>query len=108
MAAAPVGESVSRILDRGMSEPYHSVPSIDHIVERLSKRFGNGANPKVRQALYRRIGVLCESHGESVYVEVCSVAAAATSATHPDRYFCAAISRRLREMGYLGGVSQEL
>jgi len=107
MALETVGQSVNRILsDR--TEPPEPVPSVDHIVERLSKRFGSGANPRIRQSLYRRLGLLCQLHGQPVYQEICSVAAAATSCTRPDRYFCAAITRRLRELGYLSNGGEEL
>jgi len=102
-----VRESVSTILDRSMNQP-RAVPSVDHIVERLAKRFGSGGNPRVRSMLYRRLATLCQTAGEEVYEEVCSVASAATSASKPDRYFCAAITRRLREMGYLGGNREEI
>lgn len=106
-SAGTLGASVSRILDRATG-PVHAVPSVDHIVERLSRRFGNGSNPKIRQALYRRIAVLCQIKGEEVYKEVCQIAASATSCQKPDRYFCAAISRRLREMGYLSNGVEDL
>lgn len=71
------------------------------LAERLQKRFGLGANPEARKALYRRFELATEVHGERALVQLKTVAAEATGKRKPDRYFCRAALCRLRELGMM-------
>lgn len=66
------------------------------LVERLTRRFGLGAQPLKRQALYARLQALVDARPE-IEALVKEAAAQAASARAPDRYFCAAVTRKLRE-----------
>lgn len=66
------------------------------LAARLERRFGLGAMPEKRKALYMRIQLLVEARPE-VETLVREAASQATSARFPDRYFCSAIVKKLRE-----------
>lgn len=68
---------------------------------RLERRFGVGADPTARRRLYSRLELAVEVHGERAYRALCTVAAEATSARAPDRYFCFSAVRRLAELGLM-------
>ncbi len=75
----------------------------DHVVERLISKFGTGQQPKLRQALYERLSREAELNGEPVLRIISECVLASESATYKDRYFCAAVTRRLREAGFFKG-----
>lgn len=78
-------------------------PAESNIVQRLVRKFGDGAKPQLRRALYERLSREVELNGEKVFRIISEVIVASESATYKDRYFCAAVTRRLREAGYLKG-----
>jgi hypothetical protein len=71
------------------------------VKRRLLAKFGAGDDPDARDRLYSRLEDEVRKHGKPVYDIISSCARAATGAVYPDRYFAAAVSRRLREQGYL-------
>lgn len=72
-----------------------------NVASRLWKVFGGGDNPALRRRFYERLEREVQLNGEHVYRLVQGAARAATTANNPGRYFCTAVSRRLREAGYL-------
>ncbi len=71
------------------------------IADRLWKRFGPGDEPEIRRQLYERLQHEAIQHGDAVYRIIQTAFASAQSANNPDRYFAAAVTRRLREQGFL-------
>ncbi len=65
---------------------------------RLERRFGLGAMPGKRRALYARLELIVENN-PSAEALIREAAAQATGKNHPDRYFCRAVSLKLRECG---------
>jgi len=63
---------------------------------KLERRFGLGAQPAKRRALYLRLELLVNAMPE-LEVLVKEAASQATSARFPDRYFCSAVVKKLRE-----------
>lgn len=91
-----------------LAESANGKPSADHIVERLIRKFGDGQKPKLRRALFERLSREAELNGEEVLRIISECVLSSETATYKDRYFCAAVTRRLREAGYLkGGVSAQ-
>jgi len=68
---------------------------------KLERRFGLGAQPEKRLALYKRLELAIEVHGERAYTAIRTVAAEAAGARKPDRYFCRSVICRLREGGLM-------
>ena len=86
-----------------LAESGNGTPSADHIVERLIRKFGDGDKPALRRALFARLSAEAELRGEDVLRIISECVLASESATYKDRYFCAAVTRRMREAGYLKG-----
>jgi len=86
-----------------LAESANGKASADHIVERLVRKFGDGHKPQLRRALFERLSREVELSGEPVLRIISECVLASESATYKDRYFCAAVTRRLREAGYLKG-----
>lgn len=76
------------------------------VVERLKRRFGLGADPKKRLALYRRLERLHEVHGDLVLELISEAVAQAVAARAPGNYFCRAILAKLREARLFAGVER--
>lgn len=72
-----------------------------HIVERLTKRFGLGTRPTLRKALYERLAHLVEQEGEPAYLVLATTAADAERAREPGKYFAKVVMIRLMERGVL-------
>lgn len=72
-----------------------------NVKSRLLTKFGPGDDPDARDRLYTRLEDEVQKHGKPVYDIISACARAASGAVYPDRYFAAAVSRRLREQGYL-------
>lgn len=73
----------------------------EHLAARLQRKFGGGRDPTRRRLLYARLERECEEFGSEPYRIIADCVAGAMSAKHPDRWFCAAVCRRLREAGFL-------
>ena len=86
-----------------LAESGNGKPSADHVVERLIRKFGDGDKPQLRRALFQRLSAEAELRGEDVLRIISECVLASESATYKDRYFCAAVTRRLREAGFLKG-----
>jgi hypothetical protein len=71
-------------------------PAVPTLAVRLERRFGLGAMPEKRRALYTRLQTLVEARPE-VETLIREAASQATGARHPDRYFCSAVVKKLRE-----------
>jgi len=67
---------------------------------RLEKLFALGDNPALRRKLYFRIQKLAIDHGPDCYEAIRSCVASAQSADYPDRYFCTAVTRELKALGF--------
>lgn len=94
----PVIEKLKRISKEPELEKTKTGATIsDH----LEQRFGLGSQPALRRALYRRLQLAVEVHGERALKPLQTVAAEAKGARKPDRYFCRAALCRLREMNLL-------
>lgn len=74
------------------------------IADRLVRKFGLGEEPRKRRELYRRLQRLIELKGDRVYDIVSGCVADAVGAKRADRWFAAAVVRRLREAGYALGA----
>lgn len=79
--------------------PAFAVPSRRDIHDRLVRRFGWGAKPAARRALYKRLCDLVELHGERAMDAIAEAAAQAAGAHSPGRYFCKVVNAKLRERG---------
>lgn len=69
--------------------------------QRLERKYGLGEDPEARRRLFARLQLAVEAKGEPAYRALCTVAAEATSARRPDRYFCFSAVRRLAELGMM-------
>lgn len=67
---------------------------------RLERRLGLGEKPLVRRSVYQRLERMVAAHGQPVYTTIAEVAVVAESKQNPGRWFVAAITLRLAEMGY--------
>ena len=74
-------------------EPTNTTPSL---AARLERRFGLGAMPAKRRALYIRLQCIVDARPE-LEALVREAASQAAGKDHPDRYFCRAITAKLRE-----------
>jgi len=68
---------------------------------RLEAKFGKGDAPILSRRLYRRCEVLCDKHGDRVYLLVVELAEAAAFADFPGKWFRAGIMRALLEEGFV-------
>lgn len=84
-----VGEELLKIKERS------------ELLAKLRKRFGSGQDRQKRDRLYEKVVGAILQHGVEAYRLVAGVAAEAASASHPDRYFCFVVLRRLAEHGFL-------
>ena len=66
------------------------------LASRLERRFGLGAMPDKRRALYARLQLMANEN-PLVELLVREAAAEAVGKDYPDRYFCKAIVLKLRE-----------
>lgn len=71
------------------------------VATRLTRKFGLGSRPEVRQAFYQRLEDLVLEHGELAYVAIASAAADSIGKEDPGRYFTRVATLRLRERGLL-------
>lgn len=78
------------------------------IASRLRELFWDSSCNDVTVRFYERLQNEAIIHGPVVRRHIQSVAASAQTANQPVRYFAAAITRRLREQGYLQDAGQEL
>lgn len=74
---------------------------MEHIAERLVKKFGLGTRPELRKALYERLEKLVAEEGECAYLVIASTAADAEGKENPGRYFAHVVMIRLVERGVL-------
>jgi len=66
------------------------------LAARLERRFGLGACPEKRRSLYLRLqGIVDLNPAAEILIR--EAASQATSARAPDRYFCSAVVKKLRE-----------
>lgn len=70
------------------------------IAKRLEEMFRLGDNPPLRRKLYLRLQHCAIDHGEDCYQAIKSCVAAAQVADYPDRYFCTAVTKELRALGF--------
>jgi hypothetical protein len=77
------------------------------VVTRLTKRFGLGEIPPIRRRLYSRLAREVEKHGDAVLVIIGEAAQAADRARCPGNWFAAAVTRRLKEAGFLRDGMEE-
>lgn len=76
-------------------------------IEVLKRTYGYGSDPTVRMKLYKYVAEQVELHGEPAWKIVRELMQAATTRHHPDRWFCAAVARRLQEkLGPASSVDQ--
>lgn len=80
-----------------------------YVEQRLRKKFGLGDQPAKRIALYRQLERIVEDHGEPAERVISEAVAESVSADRPDRYFCAAVKRKLQDRGFtrLAGASAQ-
>lgn len=88
-----------------LAESANGKASADHVVDRLIRKFGDGDKPQLRRALFQRLSEEVELRGDDVLRIISECVVASETATYKDRYFCASVTRRLREAGYLKGVA---
>lgn len=70
------------------------------IAKRLEAMFRLGENPALRRKLYMRLQTCAIEHGSDCYEAIRSCVAAAQLADYPDRYFCTAVTRELKSLGF--------
>lgn len=70
------------------------------VAERLTRRFGLGSDPERRQRFYGKLERLVEEHGDQVLTIISDCVWAAEKARSKQRYFCKAVSLRLKENGF--------
>lgn len=66
------------------------------LAQRLERRFGLGAMPDKRRALYARLELMAAGN-PLIEPLIREAAAEAVGKNHPDRYFCRAVVLKLRE-----------
>ena len=81
-------------------ETSYDVRKYKTVASRLEALFGTGDSPQLRRKLYLRIQRCAIEHGPECYESIRACVAAAQSADNPDRYFCSAVSRELKSLGY--------
>lgn len=76
-------------------------------IEVLKRTYGYGSDATVRMKLYKYVAEQVELHGEPAWKIVREVMQAAASRRCPDRWFCAAVAKRLAEkLGPSSSVDQ--
>jgi hypothetical protein len=74
------------------------------ITQRLRTKFGVGAQPVKRMALYRRLEWIVDKHGDRAYQIISETIALSVDLDYPDRYFCRTVSMRFKELGWWNPV----
>lgn len=74
---------------------------LEHVCERLTRRFGLGSRPELRKALYQRLERIVEEEGEPAYLVIATAAADADGKEDPGRYFSKVVMLRLMERGVI-------
>ena len=87
--------------DEGSVQDFRKVAERSELLAKLRKRFGRGQDAQKRDRLYEKVVDAIGRHGVECYRLVAGVAGEANSASHPDRYFCFVVLRRLAEHGFL-------
>jgi len=77
------------------------------VEQRLRRKFGLGDCPAKRIALYRQLEKIVEEHGEPAEVCISEAVAESINAHRPDRYFCAAVKRKLQDRGFTRSSTSE-
>lgn len=70
------------------------------VTERLTRRFGLGGDANRRRRFYAKLEHLVETHGDQVLTIISDCVWAAERARNRDRYFCKAVTLRLKEAGF--------
>lgn len=76
-------------------------PKYAELAAKLQRCYGGGENPSMRRKLFDRLQRESIQYGDVVYRVVVGASRSAACARDPARYFCAVVSRRLREQGFL-------
>ena len=76
-------------------------PRYGTIASRLRELFWDRSCNDITLRFYNRLQDEAIFHGEPVYRSIKSCASAAQSAKCPVRYFASAVTKRLREQGYM-------
>lgn len=84
-----------------VSQDIRKIHERAELLAKLRKRFGSGQDREKRDRLYEKVVGAILQHGVECYRLVAGVAGEAASASHPDRYFCFVVLRRLAEHGFL-------
>lgn len=71
-----------------------------NIINRLRLKFGLGAQPVKRMALYRRLERIVEKHGDPAYQIISECIAQSVDLDFPDRYFCKTVAIRFKQLGW--------
>ncbi len=90
-------EHVDDSLKEASAPDYHKYQTIS---KRLEVNFGTGDNPALRRKLYIRLQACAVEHGPDCYEAIRSCVAAAAVADYPGKYFCAAVTRELKSLGF--------
>ncbi len=70
------------------------------IVERLTRRYGEGTKPHARKAFYLKLQRAVDSHGEEAYAIISAcVQASDTAGKNAVLWFCRSVKARLFEAG---------
>lgn len=69
------------------------------IEERLTLKFGLGADPAKRRKLYQRLERMVDREGDRVLRLISEAVAQSVGARDPGRYFCRAVTGKLRDSG---------
>lgn len=102
----PPDAPLRRAIDYAMDPPPPG-PNMEDVAKRLWSVFGGGENPALRRQLFERLEREVEQHGTRAYRVIESCVKSAVTARNPDRYFCGAVVRRLREAGMMSDASEK-
>ena len=95
-------------LERLIAEREKEDPRYTTIAVRLRELFWDGTCNDTTIRFYRRLQNEAIEHGKPVRAIINQCAQAAQSANSPVRYFAAAVTRRLREQGFLESRQRDL
>ena len=84
-------------LKEAIAPDYHKYQTI---AKRLEVNFGTGDNAALRRKLYIRLQTCAVDHGPECYEAIRGCVAAAQIADYPGKYFCAAVTRELKALGF--------
>lgn len=82
-------------------------PKYANIANRLRELFWDRSCNDTTLRFYERLQNEAIYHGEPVYRSIKACASSAQTAREPVRYFAAAISRRLREQGFMANGGED-